>query len=83
MLAGASLHPREGTMSSDGPVVSGDPRMSADGPTRWAAARATKTRCRHCYEDIVQLRPDDRWRDIESECATCAPNLYHEPLTPT
>lgn len=57
-----------------------DPRLSSDGPTRWAAARATKTRCRNCYADIVQLRPDDHWRDIEAECATCAPNLYHQPL---
>lgn len=63
-------------------VASGDPRMSADGPTRWATVRATKTRCRNCYDDIVQLQPGGHWRDIEAECATCAPNLYHQPLGP-
>lgn len=57
-----------------------DPRLSPAGPTRWAAVRATKTRCRHCYADIVQLRPAGRWRDVESEAATCAPNLHHEPM---
>lgn len=64
------------------PQASGavDPRLSSDGPTRWAAARATKTRCRNCYADIVQLRPDDFWRDIECECATCAPRVFHRPL---
>lgn len=60
--------------------MAADPRLSSDGPTRWAAARATKTRCRNCYANIVQLRPDDHWRDIENECATCAPHIYHQPL---
>ena len=57
-----------------------DPRLSSNGPTRWAAVDLTKTRCRHCYADIVQLRPDDRWRDVESEAATCTVGIYHQPL---
>lgn len=57
-----------------------DPRLSSDGPTRWVAVRETKTRCQHCYEDIVQLRPDDRWRDMESEAATCDVRIWHEPM---
>lgn len=41
---------------------------------------ATKRRCKNCTEDIVQTVPGGRWRDTESECATCAPNIWHEPL---
>lgn len=44
------------------------------------AQRATKHRCRNCYADIVQTVPGGRWRDTESEAATCAPSIYHEPL---
>lgn len=61
-------------------LASGDPRMSTDGPTRWAAVRATKTRCRNCYDDIVQLQPDGWWVDVESETPTCTRNIHHQPL---
>lgn len=44
------------------------------------AQRATKRRCRNCYADIIQTVPGGRWRDTESECATCAVGVYHEPM---
>lgn len=57
-----------------------DPRLSPDDATRWAAQQATKTRCRNCYDNIVQLVPNGRWRDTESEGACCTKNMWHEPM---
>lgn len=46
---------------------------------------ATKTRCRHCYADILQTMPGGKWRDMPDESAVCtkSPNdspVWHEPL---
>lgn len=55
----------------------------------WSAEQlATKTRCRHCYCDILQTMPGGKWRDMPDESATCqgGPDgsvwRRHEPLPP-
>ncbi len=60
-----------------------DLRLSDDDKTRWAAQRATKTRCQHCPETIYQPMPDGWWWDMEDGSPNCqagVPAMRHRPL---